>query len=62
MIVDLNEEEIVILLEITGTDLGTGMAETENRGEALATAKTKLKEALYTAYAANESDGTGFKS
>jgi len=61
MIVDFNEEEIAILLEITGTDLGTGMAETEGRSEALATAKTKLKEALYAAYE-SESDATGFKT
>lgn len=59
MIVDLNEEEIAILLEITGTDLAIGMSETENLGEALATAKMKLKDALCTEY---ESDGTGFKA
>jgi hypothetical protein len=59
MIVDFNEEEITILLEITGTDLACGMADGEGRGEALVSAKVKLKEALYTAY---ENDSTGFKS
>jgi hypothetical protein len=58
MTIDFTEEELVILVEILGTDLGFEMAETEGRAAALSSAKTKLKEALYSAY---ESDATGFK-
>jgi hypothetical protein len=59
MIIDFNEEEIAILLEITGTNFACKMADGEECGDALVSVKTKLKEALYTAY---ESDATGFKS